>query len=124
MKKNIYFKFLLIVMLIAACLNLKDQGYQKYKVTAYSNESVGKKLNDPYYGITASGKKATQNRTIACSKRLDFGTKVYIKELDKIYICEDRGSAIKGKKIDIYFNSNKEALQFGRQKMSIKIIRD
>ena len=73
-------------------------------------------------GITASGTKATAKRTIAVDSNLiPLGSKVEIEGLGT-YIAEDTGSAIKGKIIDIYFDTHEEALKFGRQKVNIRII--
>lgn len=65
-------------------------------------------------GITASGKKARANHTVAVDKSvISLGTKIIID--GKEYVAEDTGGAIKGKRIDIFFNSHKEALQWGRR---------
>ncbi len=71
-------------------------------------------------GITASGKKVTANRTLACPKNYKFGTKVVIEGIE--YTCEDRGGAIKGNKFDIYVETKKEAFAFGRKKLEVSII--
>ena len=72
-------------------------------------------------GITASGTQATANRTIAASSVYPFGTKIEIEGMG-IYTVEDRGGAITGNKIDIYFDSHQEALQFGRRNLQIKVV--
>ena len=64
-------------------------------------------------GITASGKKAVSGHTVAAPSNFPFGTKLEIN--GKIYTVEDRGGAIQGKRLDIYFNSHQEALNFGRK---------
>ncbi len=67
---------------------------------------------------TASGTRATEGRTIATDTSvIPFGTKVVIN--GKIYTAEDTGGAIKGNRIDIYFESHTEALYFGRQKAQV-----
>lgn len=67
---------------------------------------------------TASGTRATQGRTIATDTSvIPFGSKVVIN--GQIYTAEDTGSAIKGKRIDIFFESHTEALYFGRQKAQV-----
>lgn len=67
---------------------------------------------------TASGTRATQGRTIATDTSvIPFGSKVVIN--GKIYTAEDTGGAIKGNRIDIYFESHTEALYFGRQKAQV-----
>lgn len=72
-------------------------------------------------GITASGAKAKANHTIAASSNYKFGTKIEIAGMG-VYIVEDRGGAIKGNKIDIYFNSHEEALKFGRRNLKIRVV--
>lgn len=70
-------------------------------------------------GITASGTVATEGRTIAADERFAFGTEIEINGVT--YTVEDRGGAIKGNKIDIYFESHADALEFGRQKQTVYI---
>jgi 3D (Asp-Asp-Asp) domain-containing protein len=72
-------------------------------------------------GITASGTKATAGRTIAAPKNYPFGTKIEIAGMGT-YVVEDRGGAITGNKIDIYFDSHAEALKFGRRNLQIKVL--
>ena len=63
-------------------------------------------------GITASGTIATAGRTIAVDpSKIPYGTEVVI--YGHTYIAEDCGGAINGNKIDIFFNSHTEALNFG-----------
>jgi len=64
-------------------------------------------------GITASGKLATSNHTIATDKRFSFGTQLIIN--GQVYTVEDRGGAIQGNRIDVFFNTHQEALNFGRK---------
>ena len=71
-------------------------------------------------GITASGVKAKQGVTVAADTRYPFGTKF---EIDgKIYTVQDRGGAIKGNRIDLYFGSHQSALNFGRQTKEVTIL--
>lgn len=72
-------------------------------------------------GITASGAKAKANHTIAAPSTYKFGTKIEIAGMG-VYTVEDRGGAIKGNKIDIYFNSHAEALKFGRRNLKIRVV--
>ena len=63
-------------------------------------------------GITASGKRVEENKTIAVDpKVIPLGTKVYINGHE--YEAQDTGSAIKGNKIDIYVADHEEALKLG-----------
>ncbi|MFZ2188419.1 MAG: 3D domain-containing protein [Candidatus Moraniibacteriota bacterium] len=72
-------------------------------------------------GITASGKKVKENETIACPKNFAFGTKVNIEGYGT-YICQDRGGAIKGNKIDIYVKTKAQAFAFGRRNLVAEIV--
>lgn len=79
-----------------------------YKITAYcACEKCCGKTN----GITASGTKVQAGRTIAAPKNFPFGTKLVIN--GHTYTVEDRGGAIQGNRIDIYFDTHEEALQWG-----------
>ena len=70
-------------------------------------------------GITATGTKATQGRTIAVDpKVIPYGTEVIIN--GNTYVAEDCGGAIKGNRIDVYFDTHEAALQFGRQVVTVQ----
>lgn len=62
-------------------------------------------------GITASGKTAQVNHTVAVPPGISLGTTLKIG--DSIYVAEDRGGAIKGNKIDVYVGSHSEAMAKG-----------
>ena len=71
---------------------------------------------------TASGAIAQEGVTIAADWDVyPPGTVLYIEGLGE-YTVQDRGGAIKGQKIDIYFENHEDALQFGRQEVTIKVI--
>ena len=71
-------------------------------------------------GITASGTKATEGRTIAVDPNvIPFGTEVIIN--GHTYIAEDKGGAIKDNRIDVYFDSHQDALEFGVQYADVLI---
>jgi 3D (Asp-Asp-Asp) domain-containing protein len=72
-------------------------------------------------GITASGVKAVEGVTVATDKSIPFGTKIYIDGVGE-RIVQDRGGAIKGNRIDLYFESHQEALNFGRQTKRVTIL--
>lgn len=87
-------------------------------LTAYSAgpESTGKKPGDKGYGITRSGTKVQEGRTIAVDpKVIPLGWWVYIEGVG-LRRAEDTGSAVKGSKIDIYYESEKTADKFGTKK--------
>ena len=92
---------------------------EEYVITAYCPcvQCCGK--ND---GITASGEKAIEGITVAMDKSSPFGTNIYIDGVGE-RIVQDRGGAIKGNRIDLYFDSHQDALNFGRQTKQVTIIK-
>lgn len=73
-------------------------------------------------GITATGTKATAGRTIAADPSVfPYGTKMII--YGQEYTVEDCGGAIKGNRIDIYFATHQEALNFGCRTLTAKVLR-
>lgn len=72
-------------------------------------------------GITASGLKVAEKRTLACPPSFPFGTKISIEGMGE-FRCEDRGGAIKGNHVDIYMETKKEAFAFGRQNLTAQVV--
>lgn len=84
----------------------------KFKLTAYCacSECCGKWAD----GITSTGTKPVQGRTIAVDQDvIPYGSEVIVN--GHTYIAEDCGGAIVGNRIDVYFDSHEEALEFGVQ---------
>lgn len=80
-----------------------------------------------YYGdtITSTGVKPVVGRTIAVDpKVIPYGTKVYIPQLNKVFIAEDCGSAIKGNRIDIFMDSYDDCMNWGYKDITIIILKD
>lgn len=95
-----------------------NSGYIKFTATAYCGcaKCCGKST-----GKTASGTTATAGRTVAMSGSYSFGTKIEIQGMGT-YIVEDRGGAIKGNRIDIFFSNHQKALDFGRKTVYLKVL--
>jgi len=72
-------------------------------------------------GITASGIKVQEKRTIACPPEFPFGVKIAIEGMGT-FVCEDRGGAIKGNHFDIYMLTKAEAFKFGRKNLTAEIV--
>lgn len=73
---------------------------------------------------TASGAIAQEGVTIAADWSLyPPGTVLYIEGIGERTV-QDRGGVINGQKIDIYFESHEDALQFGRQDVRIRIVKE
>lgn len=99
-----------------ATIVLNDLG--EFKITGYCacEECCGK--ND---GITSTGTEATAGRTVAVDPNvIPYGTEVIIG--DEAYVAEDCGSAVKGNKIDIFYDSHEEALAAGVRYESVAVI--
>ena len=88
-----------------------------FKVTAYC---ACMKCCGKTNGITASGTHATAGRTIATSKQFSFGTKLLINGVT--YTVEDRGGAIQGDRIDVYFDTHQQALQWGVKYLPVQVV--
>lgn len=72
--------------------------------------------------ITASGAPVQPNVTIATGSHIPFNTLVWVQSLGP-RIVADRGGKIKGNKIDVCFKTRKEALQWGRRKVWMIVLR-
>jgi uncharacterized protein YabE (DUF348 family)/3D (Asp-Asp-Asp) domain-containing protein len=82
-------------------------------LTAYTASSAGKSSSHPQYGVTSTGTKVTEGRTIAVDpKVVPLGWWVYIDGVG-FRRAEDVGSGVKGNKIDIYFDTPEYASRFG-----------
>lgn len=84
-------------------------------LTAYDSgfKSTGKTINHPQYGITYTGTRVQEGRTIAVDpKVIPLGWWVYIDGIG-FRRAEDIGSGVKGKWIDIYYDSGEYADRFG-----------
>jgi len=115
--------FLAAAMLTAASVTPACAGTDyymgAYKITYYC---ACAKCCGKTDGITATGTKATEGRTIGVNpKVIPYGSKVYIEGLGW-YVAEDTGS-IKGKHIDVYVSSHQRALQLGRQYRTVWVRR-
>ena len=91
----------------------------KFKITAYC--PCSKCCGQWADGVTSTGVTATEGRTIAVDpKVIPYGSKVMIAGNE--YIAEDCGGAIKENRIDIYFESHDDALEYGVQTHDVYII--
>lgn len=99
---------------------VKRTEWIEFELTAYC---ACKKCCGKSDGITASGYKVKEGTTIAVdTKVIPLGTTVYIEGIG-YRMAQDTGSAIKGNRIDVYIGSHKKALEFGRVKRKIRIVR-
>lgn len=101
----------------------------EYIITAYCpcvkccgiwSEDHPTRVGTDYIQKTASGTIPTEGRTIAADiSVLPFGTIVVIDGHE--FVVEDRGGAINGNRIDIFFESHEAALNWGKQTKTIYI---
>jgi 3D (Asp-Asp-Asp) domain-containing protein len=75
-------------------------------------------------GRTASGKYTTKGLIAADLKVLPIGTRVRIDagKYSGEYLVADSGGAVRGKKIDIWVPSTREAMQFGRRTIKLTVL--
>jgi 3D (Asp-Asp-Asp) domain-containing protein len=75
-------------------------------------------------GVTASGKRVSYNHSrfvAADTSRLPFGTKLRIPGYDNARSVEviDRGGAIEGNHIDVFFKTHDQAMEWGKRWMKV-----
>jgi len=73
-------------------------------------------------GITASGAKARWGTVAADTSFLPFGTVIHVPGYGYGKV-EDRGGAIKGNKLDLWFPSHAEAREWGRRTIRVRVWR-
>ena len=85
--------------------------HMKVVATAYAGDTITSTGTIPRWG------------TIAVDPRvIPYGTKVYIPQFNMTFTAEDCGGAIKGNKIDIFMNSEKECYNWGRRTVDTYIL--
>jgi 3D (Asp-Asp-Asp) domain-containing protein len=129
--------FLVPFLFLSACAHYVER---KMEVTAYSSDKIstnwkrGKiffwrayvasgpnKGKRKRVGITSSGARARPGTIAADTRYYPYGTVMKIPGYGK-GVVQDTGSAIKGPdRIDVYFKTRKQALQWGRQVLMIKV---
>lgn len=87
---------------------------QDFHATAYSLK-----------GRTASGQRVRPGVIAADPRVLPLGTVVHIRagRYTGKYTVLDTGGKIKGRKVDIYMPTHKEAKKFGRQRVKIRVVK-
>lgn len=89
-----------------------------FEATAYTDDvqSQGK-----WVGQTASGIKPQVGVIAVDPKIIPLGTELYIEGYNnnKICIAGDTGGAIKGYKVDLFYDTKNECMEFGRRNIKI-----
>ncbi|MBP1866109.1 uncharacterized protein YabE (DUF348 family) [Clostridium tetanomorphum] len=109
--------------------NIRYSNLMRMRATAYTADyaSTGKNPGDYGFGITATGTVARRNyggySSIAVDPRvIPLGTKMYVEGYGYA-IAEDTGGAIKGNKIDLFFDSNSEVYNWGVRTVNVYILK-
>ena len=86
-----------------------------FEATAYTDdvESQGK-----WVGQTASGMKPQVGVIAVDPKVIPLGTKLYVEGYGNA-IAGDTGGVIKGKRLDLFMNTNEECYAWGRKKVKV-----
>lgn len=72
-------------------------------------------------GRTACGLRAGYGVVAVDPRVVPLGTKLYVEGYGYA-VAGDKGSAIKGARIDLGFNTNREAMLFGRKKVNVHVL--
>jgi len=80
--------------------------------TAYCEDTITFTDTIPVEGITIA-----VDPTV-----IPYGSKVYIPKLNRTFIAEDCGSAIKGNRIDIYMNDYDKCMEWGFQDIDVYVL--
>ena len=116
-----------MIMFLASLLFVNNLKAEVLKATAYCSckKCCDRDPSDKWYGITASGKKAKWGTVAVDRKVIKLGSTLRIKGFpNTMFRAEDVGGAIKGRHIDVWFPSHREALKFGVRNINIKRVRN
>ena len=93
------------------------------EATAYtlSFECTGRHPGHPLFGVTASGMMAQVGVVAVDTNVIPFHTRLYIEGYG-FAVAGDRGGAIRGEKIDLFFDTREEVRQFGRRHIQVWIL--
>ena len=98
--------------------------WQEFEVTAYTSNECG---TITYTGFELDKNYSKYLNVCAVDPReIKLGSVVLVKFENgeiKPYVALDTGSAIKGKRIDLYMTDLVEALEFGRQRLMVEVIK-
>lgn len=101
------------------------------RATAYtaSFKDTGKHPGDPGFGITYTGMKARKGVIAVDPKVIPLGARVYIEGVGSVpdygfAVAADIGSAVKGNKIDLYFDDQKTVDRWGIKKVRVYILNE
>ena len=92
---------------------------ETFEVTSYSPfDNVSGMCNNGNPQYTASGLPPGENKIAVDPEVIPLGTEVYVEEKGWV-IAADTGGAIQGNIIDVYSDTYKEAIRFGKQERMV-----
>lgn len=107
-------------------LSMVTTGYCKckkccgWKRTWYGKPVVKGTHNHKQVGVTAMGTKARPGTIAADTSKYPFGSILYVPGYGYGRV-EDRGSAVKGDHLDLYFKKHRQALQWGTKRTNVRV---
>jgi 3D (Asp-Asp-Asp) domain-containing protein len=107
---------LLLCLLPILLMDGADAGYAVLSVSAYDNSSGG-----AVWGLTASG-AMTRAGLCACGTGYAFGT-LFVLPSWAAYTCQDRGSQITDRNLDLWRSTRAAALRLGRRRLRVLVVR-
>jgi 3D (Asp-Asp-Asp) domain-containing protein len=113
------------IPVVATAFYAPQKGQKRYARGSYERDlrlnGSGKK--------TASGSTPKENHTVSVDPAIiSHGTKFRVKAIpDVIFTAEDKGSDVKGRRIDLYMGKGddglKRSIEFGRRSTTVEILR-
>lgn len=91
------------------------------EVTGYSNDPISINVPEWRDGRTATGTLARRGVAAADWRVYPPGTRLFVPDYGEV-VVEDRGGAVKGQRLDLFFDSREEALQWGRRNVEVRVI--
>ena len=110
--KKFIIAFIIIFITLSISLQVMAGENLNFEATAYCY--TGRR--------TCSGCYPFPGTVAADNSILPIGTIIHIEGYGYAVVL-DSGSVIVGNRIDLYFNTEKEAIQWGRRKVKVKILR-
>ncbi len=101
-------------------LSKKEFAVLKVRATAYSNDPISINVEKWRDGKTATMTTARWGVVATDPKVIPLGSRIFIEDMGW-FSAEDTGGRIKGNRIDIFYPSRAEALQFGKKELIVLI---
>jgi 3D (Asp-Asp-Asp) domain-containing protein len=107
-------------LLLAVLLCLRGLGVpasvESMSVSGYTNRTGA----PPFQGLMTSG-EYTRPGVCACGEKYPFGTILWVDA--KWYVCMDRGPEITDAHVDLWFQEDADANEWGRKQMNVVVVR-